>query len=185
MTKKTVTRSSLAAHLFCDVATVDAYRIGGIIARLADGRYDEAACRQRVLAHLRDKSGGRAGHSGADLAHERALLAKEQRETASIRNALARGELVSVSSVRRIVGAEYATIREQILSVAGANANEIATRARDAATVEEATAVVESTLTDINHEVLLNLSDPEKIAAAAAKKIGNGHEHAVEMGKRR
>lgn len=177
MMKKTVTRANLAAHLFCDVGTVDSYRLAGVIRRLPGGGFDLDDCRKRALEHLRAKAAGRTGGGGdADLSRARASLAQAQTETAVIKNQLSRGELVHVAVVRRIVETDFATVREQILSVAGATANEIATRARDAATVEEATAVVEMTLTDIAHELLSNLSSPEKIAAAAANKVGgNGH----------
>ena len=174
---KPVSGTALAIHLDTTRETVANYVAGGVIERRRDNYFDLDECRRKVLRHLRSRAAGRAGAGGdADLSRARASLAQAQTETAVIKNQLSRGELVHVATVRRIVEVEFATFREQTLSVAGANANEIATRARDAATVEEATAAVESTLTDIIHELLSNLSDPERIAAAAANKVGgNGH----------
>ncbi len=169
-----VTATGLAAHLSCTRETVSDYVAAGVIEKLRDGRFDQDACRAKVLRHLRARAAGRSGSGGADLSHERALLAKEQRESAVIKNSLARGELVLVRDVRRIVENEYGTIREGVLAMPGGHSDALADAARNAVSLADATSTVEAMLRDAIHEALDGLSNGEKVAAEAA-----------EMGKQR
>jgi hypothetical protein len=164
---KTVTATSLALHLCCDRGTIDTYRLNHVIERLPDGRFDQDECRERAFKHLRERAAGRSGRGESNLANERALLAKEQRETAAIRNAASRAELVHVRDVQRVVEGEYGVIKENFLSAPGANANALATAARDAPNVESASAIIEGMLRDFICEILENLSNPDSVARKA------------------
>jgi len=175
---KSVTATALAIHLDTTRETIGTYVATGVIERRRDGFYDLDACRKRVLRHLRARASGRTGHGGdADLSRARASLAKAQTESAIIKNQLAKGELVAVAAVGRIVMAEYAEIRGLFLGAPGANAHALAFAAQRAASLEEATRAIMEMLTDIISEILSALSDPAKIAAQAGNKLncGNGH----------
>ena len=161
---KTVTRSSLAAHLCCDPGTIDAYRIAGVIKRRADGRFDMDECRKRVLEHLRAKAAGRSGHGDADLSKARALLATAQTESAVIKNEIAKGALVHVDLVRKHVEQDHFLVREALLNLPGSLSDDLAEGDADRR------AHIESKLTDAIYGVLTHLSNGDSIAARASGK---------------
>jgi hypothetical protein len=149
--------------LFCTRAAVGDYLTNRVIVRTPDGGFDQDACRKSVLKHLRERSAGRTGDSGADLSHERALLAKEQRETAALKNAIARGEYVRVTSVANIITNELLALRESFLGLPGAEADALA----EGDPVRRAH--IEDHLRAAVYVILENLSNPEAIAERAAR----------------
>jgi phage terminase Nu1 subunit (DNA packaging protein) len=118
-----VNGTSLAVHLDCTRETVNDYVAKGIITKLRNGKYDQDDCRNKVFAHLRDKAAGRTG----DLVNERALLAKENRETATIKNQLSRGQLVRLDVVERVVEGQFAVMREVALTLPGKVSDQVST----------------------------------------------------------
>jgi phage terminase Nu1 subunit (DNA packaging protein) len=127
-----VNQQNIAAHLNCDVATIRAYVANGTITKLPDGKYDETDCRNRAFEMLRNKAAGRAGTpEGTGLTTERALLAKEQRESISLKNQISRGDLVSLDIVKRVWAVILAVIRERLLSIPGKLADALAMRTRE------------------------------------------------------
>jgi hypothetical protein len=72
--------------------------------------------RIRYIKNLRIRASGQ-GDGAANLAKARAALAQEQMEAAALRNAVTRGEYVSVADVVRIHTAELSVIRERFLSL--------------------------------------------------------------------
>jgi len=88
----------------------------GVIERKPPGDYELDRVRESYILHIRKMA---AGRGGADLASERANLAREQAAAAAMRNAAARGELVAVEEIGRQVEAAYAVVRERLLSIPG------------------------------------------------------------------
>ena len=80
----------------------------GIISRPSRGLYPAWACAAAYARHLREQKAGRAPSDedeNPDLARERALLARAQREGQAMKNAVSRGELLPVDDVEAVVGA--------------------------------------------------------------------------------
>ncbi|AXS42407.1 DNA packaging protein [Breoghania sp. L-A4] len=72
----------------------------GIMVRLAHDRYDLAESLASYATHLREMAAGRgAEQPQVGLTAERARLAKEQADTAALKNAAMRKELVAVTDV--------------------------------------------------------------------------------------
>jgi phage terminase Nu1 subunit (DNA packaging protein) len=117
----------LAAHLDCDREIILGYVTKGIIEKLASGKYDLDKCRNRVLAYLREKAAGRSG----DLTNERALLAKEQREAFTLKNAISRGDYVSIGAMRDRIETMLTVFRERILTTIGKMADPLSMRPRE------------------------------------------------------
>jgi phage terminase Nu1 subunit (DNA packaging protein) len=117
-----VTATALAKHLGrCARETISEYVARGVIVKLPNGKFDEDDCRNRAFAHLRDKAAGRSG----DLVNERALLAKEQRVSAEIKNALSTGQLVHLETFGKVVDDMMVGLRETALGVAGKVADQV------------------------------------------------------------
>jgi phage terminase Nu1 subunit (DNA packaging protein) len=147
-----ITGTALAAHLFCTRETLSDYLAKGVIAKLANGKYDQDECRGRVLAYLRDRAAGRTGAAAdASLSSERANLAREQREAVAFKNAISRGEYVVVADVRREYGGRIAVLREHILGIPGKIAHQCEMRER---------AGVEAVMADHLSEALDELAHP-------------------------
>ena len=128
---KNVTSTALAAHLTCSRETIASYCADGTIERLPSGQYDQDQCRARLLQHLRNRAAGRAGHAGGDLAAERAKLARAQTQAAEFKNGIANGTYVKVAAVAAIVTADYAVIRERLLTIPGAISDALEGRSRE------------------------------------------------------
>ena len=140
----------------------------GVIPRQAPNvGYDLDEVRVRYIKNLRLRASGQ-GDGLASLAKARALLAQQQTETASIRNAVARGEFVAVADVVGIHTNELSTIREAFLSLPGKESDALSDGD------EARRAFIEERLRGAVIEILENLSDSTQIAG-----------HAIEMGKRR
>jgi phage terminase Nu1 subunit (DNA packaging protein) len=122
--------------------------------------YELSQVRRDYIEHLRKVA---AGHSTGklDLIRERALLARAQTEMLVQKNAVARGELVTVTAVASIVISEFSVIRDRLLGIAENLCDALAHQDR------------ESVFAGINREVMevLNeLSDPEDVAQRAAQR---------------
>lgn len=85
----------------------------GVVKRLARGAYDLDASVTAYCAHLRQGASGRGG----ELASERARLAREQADMASMKNRQMRGELVDVAEVERTWLSSVRTIRAGVLAL--------------------------------------------------------------------
>jgi phage terminase Nu1 subunit (DNA packaging protein) len=131
----------------------------GVISRAGAGKYDLTGLRVQYIRHLRKLASGH-GAGKADLAQERALLAREQRETAALRNAVSRGEYVRVHDVAEIVSAEYAVVRERIMGLPGKIADACAMQTRE---------VVETLMADEINEMLIELSNPAETTIVGSK----------------
>ena len=76
----------------------------GIIHRDGRGCYEFRATLRLIHTHVAEQAAGRvASTGGADLVQERALLAREQAENVSMRNAAMRRDLVPLAEISQAV----------------------------------------------------------------------------------
>lgn len=132
-----VTAELLADWLGCRPRQVREWGAAGVAVRSARGRYLLRASVAGVVAHLRGVAAGR-GDGALDLATERALLARAQRETAELRNAERRRELVDAADPERAMIALATQVSGALQGVASG----IAPEAHAAATVGDCEAVI-------------------------------------------
>lgn len=71
-----------------------------------------------IVSWLGKRAAGHVSESGLDLVQERAQLAHENRETAALKNAETRGELLRVDEVRRAVFTAARSVRNSFQTVA-------------------------------------------------------------------
>jgi hypothetical protein len=105
-------------------------------------------------------SGGKSQEAG--LTEARAELAREQAASVALKNAVARGEFVSLAGVRREVETMLATFRERVLSIPGKVAASCEMRSRGE---------VEEIVRDELYEALDELSRP--VAGGSGDDQGN------------
>jgi phage terminase Nu1 subunit (DNA packaging protein) len=135
----------------------------GVIERQAPNvGYDLDVVRIKYIRHQRARASGQ-GDGTASLAKERAELAKEQRETAALKNAQTRGDLVSIESVVFQVGCEYGVVRERFLSIPGKVADECSGKTR-----EEIEEIIRAEIS----EALEELHDPPTITGGHGVRAG-------------
>jgi phage terminase Nu1 subunit (DNA packaging protein) len=126
------TAAEAAVHL--DISTRGFLELveRGIIPRPAKANYNLEECRKLYIRHLRGVASGHGDMAaGASLSAERALLAKEQRETISLKNAISRGDYVSLSAMVKRLEATFAVIREKLLTLPGKLGDSCEMRVRD------------------------------------------------------
>lgn len=117
------TASEAAAHIDLGVGRFMQLVETDVIPRQKSRSYRLDDVRQVYIRHLRAVAAGQGGDAGVTLAGERALLAREQRETATLRNAVSRGDFVSLAQVERKLVAVFAVMREQALTLPGKSAD--------------------------------------------------------------
>ncbi len=171
--------SAAAAHVFLSTTRFKELVDIGAITRQAPGKYDLDVVRRETFAHLRAERGG---HDTAALSTERAALAREQTVTAQIKNAAARGDLVSLALIQKMVIAMFAVLRERLLTIPGKLSDSLAMRLREE---------IEPILRDEINEALDELHDPTAlgrdsggniIAASAAHSQGPAEAQPDRMG---
>jgi hypothetical protein len=122
--------SMSVAAIHCGISVVSFARLldMGVIERQPrEVGYDLTTCRLARFKYLENLAAGRSGaDGGALLAKERALLAREQREAATIKNAVARGDYVSLDLVEKKLTPLFSNFREQALSTPGVIADAVA-----------------------------------------------------------
>jgi len=130
----------------------------GVFIRQPRGEYDLDEIRLAYIRHLRKVAAGRGADNDASLTAARAKLTEEQTQMIAIKNAVARGEYVLVEEVCRQVEAEYAVVRERLLTIPGKVADAAAGRPRE---------VVVDILAQEIGGALEDLSEPDRIAERA------------------
>jgi phage terminase Nu1 subunit (DNA packaging protein) len=120
-TKRGASSADAARHVgLSDVSFGKLINIGVIERQDRVTGYDLTKVRLKCFAHLRSVAAGRGGvNSGEMLSHERAMLAKEQRETITFKNAIVRGDYVSVPLFKKQLVTDLTVTRERALSLAG------------------------------------------------------------------
>jgi phage terminase Nu1 subunit (DNA packaging protein) len=162
--------SQRAFALYLDVSreTVGDWISKGAFPKLEGGKLDQRQCISALVKWQAARLAGRPGAAGGlDLSAERAKLAAGQTQTAAIKNALARGELVPVRAVADLVEREYSVVRERLQTIPGKAADGLVGRTR----VE-----IEDALIDEINEALNELHDP------AARSWGGGTDRGVAAG---
>jgi phage terminase Nu1 subunit (DNA packaging protein) len=117
----------------------------------------------KALVAYETKPDGRHGKGDeARLAAERARLAREQTEAVALKNAVARGEVISVAAVKRSASIIISAFRERCLSIPGKIAASCEMRSRGE---------VEEVIRGEIYEALDELSRPILVDPA---HVGNG-----------
>jgi phage terminase Nu1 subunit (DNA packaging protein) len=141
----------------------------GIIPRAATASYSLDECRTLYIRHLRGMASGHGDMAaGASLSSERALLAKEQREGVSLKNAISRGDYVPLAIVIRKLEATFAVFRELLLTLPGKMGDACEMRVRDE---------IEQLLLAEIIEILNELHDPASYGSDGAD--GGGEQGAA------
>jgi hypothetical protein len=120
--------AAAAAHIGLSLVTFSKLLNMNVIERQPRGAgYDLTTVRMARLKQLEAAAAGRSGSDGgALLAKERALLAREQREAAQIKNELARGELIHLETIKRVFTPMFYNFREIALGTPGKVADAVA-----------------------------------------------------------
>ena len=109
-------KEEISAHDLQEITGYSRQRIGqlvksGVVSKIGRGVYPHPDAIRAIISNLGDVAAGRGGEEEqADLAKERALLAREQRVGYSLKNAAMRHDLVEASAVER----EWASILSEI-----------------------------------------------------------------------
>jgi len=115
------TQAEIAEHLDLSDRTVRELKKRGVFGADARGQLDLAACRIAYIRHLRERAAGRTSDAAEDedldLAKERALLAREQRERIALQNAEERGELVRIADFSSAVLAVLEMTKAKVMRV--------------------------------------------------------------------
>jgi phage terminase Nu1 subunit (DNA packaging protein) len=153
-----------AAHIFIGIARFRELIEQGVITKQAPGEYDLDVVRREAFEHLRR---GKGGHGTADLSKERSSLAHEQTLAARFKNAVMRGDYVSLEELAKKIDVLVTVVRERILSIPGKVSDTLVGRFDR----EEIDLIIREEL----HEALNELSNP------AADRIGSDRRPPSEM----
>jgi phage terminase Nu1 subunit (DNA packaging protein) len=123
-----VSGMGLAAHMDCSSATIGDYLLKGIITKRPDGKFNQTECRHKVLRYLRDRN---AGRTGGDLSKRKSEMAEEQTLALRFKNAVMRGDYVSIALIEKAGEKMLMVFRERILSIPGKIADAMDGRSRD------------------------------------------------------
>ncbi|WP_240636167.1 hypothetical protein [Caldimonas tepidiphila] len=107
---------------FADLVGISQQKVSEL---LADGILPREGTADQWLhaycTRLREQAAGRLGEvEGVDLAYERALLAREQREGQRLKNAIARGEYAPIGLLADVLGAASAGVVDRFDQLEGA-----------------------------------------------------------------
>jgi hypothetical protein len=150
-----------AEHLFVSLRRFFALVAEGVIRRAPPRGYNLDRVREAYFKHLRRGVAEREGaDAGSSLVRERAALAREQRESLTLKNAISRGDFVPVGVVRTSLAGSFATLRSRALAICKI-APAIEFKNRDE---------VEAALRDEVHAALEDMCDPDAAAAKVAGK---------------
>ncbi len=166
--------ADLADFFGVSAETVSVLTKKGVVVRLGHGSYALRASTRAYVAHLREQAAGRAASDDEDgppdLARERALLARAQREGQVMKNAVLRGELLPVDDVEAVVGAVLDATRAKVLALP----TKLAPRCVGLEGLAQARDVLTAGVTEAYDELS---STPVVVASAvdrARRRIGRG-----------
>jgi phage terminase Nu1 subunit (DNA packaging protein) len=153
-----VTQTDLAAYIDTTRETISDHVARGTIKKRADGKYDLQECVRGIIKWQSGKLSGRIGNE--ELAAQRVNLAREQAESAALKNAVMRGEFVRLEVFAKVFETHLMVFRERCLSIPGSCADSLTpfTPADRAA--------IELVLRDKVYEALDELSNPDWQSAA-------------------
>ncbi len=114
----TVSTADLCAFLGVNNATIGDMQRRGIIRKLKRNTWPFRESVAAVLAHYREVAAGRStADGGLDLVEERAKLARAQRQSQELKNAVARGEYILADDVAEIWGSMVTRSRARLLAL--------------------------------------------------------------------
>jgi phage terminase Nu1 subunit (DNA packaging protein) len=160
------TQSECAIHLFISAQRFRDLVNAGVITRQAASQYNLDAVRKEALTHLRAQAAARG--SGETLAHERALLAKSQRELAQLKADQMRGALVEIEEIGFQLENRYALVKERMLSIPGKCGDELANRARG------------DVIDILRREIIEALDELSTPARLIQEALGRSDDHGVD-----
>ena len=132
----------------------------GVIVRKPLDEYDLDEVRFSYIRHLRKVAAGRGVDNDIDLSAERALLARQQTESITLKNSVARGEYVSLDEVVRQVSNIFIVVRQRLLVISGKISDSVAGQPRE---------VIAAAIDLEIAEALKELSEPSLITERAAE----------------
>jgi phage terminase Nu1 subunit (DNA packaging protein) len=153
----------------------------GVFARMPPGKYDLTTVREAYCLHAQRVMAGRGDDGGKSLSERRARLADAQAQAAEMKNAIMRGDYVSLRLVGEAIEREYSIVRERVLTTPGKCADSLTPY-----TPKDRKAILEI-LRDEAHAALTDLSTPafmdemrEAYAKRRTKPHDDTHEELVE-----
>jgi phage terminase Nu1 subunit (DNA packaging protein) len=158
-------QAQAAAHIDMGSRRFQELLESGVIPRQKMHGYNLDDVRLVYIRHLRAIAAGQGAGAGVTLAGERALLAREQREAATLKNQISRGDFVSLQLIKRHLMERFAVIRERLLTVPGKCADACSMRTRDE---------IEAILLEEIIEALSELHDPADYGRHGDSRHGAG-----------
>lgn len=146
----------------------------GVIQRDGKGRYRLQATVRTINIRAREQAAGRLGGDDGDtpdLPHERALLARAQREGQVMRNAIMRAELIPTRDMEEVLGGVCSVIRTNFLGLPTRLAPRLVSETTAAAVYEilyEAVCAVLQAIADTEVIVM-----QEEVKARAIQRAGS------------
>jgi hypothetical protein len=157
------TSAAAAKHIFISTSRFRDLVAGGVITHQPNGKYDLAVVREEYIRNLQKVSAGRGGDGGAGLAKQRTRLETARTETIELKNAVSRGEFVSLLAVKQVLEKHYVVLRERILTMEGKIADELAAHSpKDRAAISQI-------LHDETYDALNDLSSETFMTAKLAR----------------
>lgn len=156
-----------AEHVCCASRTFSSYLDEGVITRMPrEQGYNLDQVRNEAFKHLRALVSGHGtdGSGAGSLAAERAALAKEKRESMQLKNAIARGDYVSLAEIKRQWMPRLEVMRERLLSIPGKCGDELANRDKE---------YVEARIEEEISEALNELAEPTEFDGGPDRTQGS------------
>ena len=117
------TAAKAATHIFLSPSRFRDLVDEGVITRQASRGYDFDTVRREYITHAQKIMSGRGADGGAALSTQRAKLAEAQTVAAEIKNAISRGDFVSLTLMKSALMSTFAAMREQCLTLPGSVAD--------------------------------------------------------------
>jgi hypothetical protein len=148
------TVAECSAHCCVSMTRLRDLIAAGIIKHQASGQYSLDEVRESYIKNLQAVASNRGGDYGK-LSKQRAKLEEAKTEAVLHKNAINRGDYVSLKVVRKVGEAMMGAFRERCLSIPGSTADALTPlSAKDRAEIEEI-------LREKIYDALLELSSPD------------------------
>jgi hypothetical protein len=119
------TVAECATHCFVSVTRLRDLIGGGQITHRRNGQYDIATVRREYIEYLQKAAQGRSGDA-VGLSKQRVKLEAARTDAIEFKNAVARGDYVSLDLVEKKLTPLFQNFREQALSMPGKTADSVA-----------------------------------------------------------
>jgi len=162
------TAAEAANHIFLSISRFRDLVSAGTITRKPSNAYTLDEVREQYCKNAQLVMAGRSAEGGKALSTARARLAEAQAQKAEMANAIALGEFIETQLMRRILEGLFATIRENILGLAGKIADNVAQHAP-----EQNRAAVYAIINGECRELLAGLAAQDTMERAVSAKMSN------------